>query len=75
MEKHINKAEEIVRLCSGQISISLIQRHLRVGYSTGIELMRHLISMGVVIDHGENIRIKRYALVGAHPKQKISQPR
>lgn len=62
MDEQVIEAENIVRLCFSDISISLIQRHLRVGYSTGIELMNQLILMGVVIDHGENFNIRRYTL-------------
>ena len=62
MDERITKAEDIVRLCSSEISISLIQRHLRIGYSAGIDLMDRLVSMGVVIDHGENIEYQRYTL-------------
>jgi len=62
MDKQIIKAEEIVRVCFSEISISLIQRHLRVGYSAGIELMDQLISNGIVIDHGGDFNHRRYTL-------------
>lgn len=62
MDEQVIKAENIVRLCFSDISISLIQRHLRVGFSTGVELMNQLILMGVVIDHGENFEYQRYTL-------------
>ena len=62
MDEQIIKAEAIIRSCFSDISISLIQRHLRVGYSAGIELMNQLILMEVVIDHGENIIGRRYTL-------------
>ena len=67
MDKQFIKAEAIVRLCFSDISVSLIQRHLLVGYSAGIELMSQLISRGVVIDHGESISIRRYRLTENTP--------
>ena len=62
MDEQLTKAENIVRVCFSDISISLIQRHLRVGYSTGTDLMNELISMGVVVDRGENLKNHRYTL-------------
>jgi len=62
MDEQIVKAEAIVRLCFSEISVSLIQRHLCIGYSAGIELMNRLISMGIVIEHGESTSSQRYTL-------------
>jgi DNA segregation ATPase FtsK/SpoIIIE-like protein len=62
MDDQVIRAENIVRVCFSDISISLIQRHLRVGYSVGVKLMNQLILKGVVIDHGKNFEIRRYTL-------------
>lgn len=61
-EEAMNAAIKLVNAYPKQISISLLQRHFRLGYSEGVSLMQSLISNGIVIDHETETIEDRYSL-------------
>lgn len=60
--KTLVKAIKLVRACPKSISISLIQRHLWMGYQPACRLMAQLVLARVVVDNGEQIHGPRYTL-------------
>lgn len=55
-------ATELVRAQPKNISIALLQRHLRLGYSQAQQLMAELERIGVVVHAGDVALGQRYVL-------------
>lgn len=58
----LEMAAKVVRTYPDDISISMLQRHLILNYRPACDLMARLISTGVVTDHGEKAKGRRYSL-------------
>lgn len=60
----VTRALLLINNHSGEINISFLQRHLRIGYSAALMLMSELIDTKVIEDHGSNLSAEvRYTIV------------